>query len=125
MSDLELLAIGSLSDATGTSVSALRYYDEIGLITPSARVGGKRQFDPDAVGRVNFVRRAQRVGFSLEEVRDILDDTVGEWNNIVGDKLTALHAQRSELDLMIATLEEIRACGCQVVVDCVQARDRC
>ena len=125
MSDIELLAIGTLADATGASVSALRYYDEIGLITPSARVGGKRQFDPEAVGRVNFVRRAQRVGFSLEEVRDILDDTAGEWHDMVADKLAALRARRNELDVMIDTLEEIRACGCQVVVDCVRARDRC
>ncbi len=125
MSSTELLAIGGLADATGVAASALRYYDEIGLIAPAARVGGKRRFDADAIGRVNFVRRAQSVGFSLDEVRGILDDTVGGWNDMVADKLEALRSQRSELDVMIAMLEEVRACGCRVVAECQRTVDSC
>ncbi len=117
MTKLELLSIGGVAEATGVSVSALRYYDEIGLIAPCARVGGKRRFETSTVGRVNFVRRAQSVGFSLDEVRDILDDTSGAWNTIVADKLAAVRSQRNELDAMIAMLEEVRARGCRVVAE--------
>ena len=114
----ELLSIGTVAEAAGVSVSALRYYDEIGLVTPSARVGGKRRFDSEAVARVVFVRRAQAVGFSLEETKDILDDTVGGWSDIVAQKLAALRSQRRELDQMIAILEDVETCGCRVVLEC-------
>lgn len=118
MSDRGLLAIGALAAATGVAVSALRYYEQVGLITPVARVGGKRRYDSDAVGRVNFVKRAQRVGFSLDEIRDVLNDTAGTWNDVVVDKLVALRAQRAELDAVIGLLDEIRVCGCRVVAEC-------
>jgi DNA-binding transcriptional MerR regulator len=71
------------------------------------------------------VRRAQSVGFSLDEVRGILDDTVGGWNDMVAEKLAALRSQRGELDVMIAMLEEVRACGCRVVVECQRTVDSC
>ncbi len=121
----ELYAIGKVADATGVSVSTLRYYDEIGLIAPSERVGGKRRFQQDAVGRVNFIRRAQGVGFSLEEVADILDDSDGTWGRMVVDKLAELRSQRKELDLMITMLEEVRTCGCRVVAECPRLGEEC
>ncbi len=116
----ELLAIGKLADATGVSVSTLRYYDEIGLVAPSKRVGGKRRFQPDAVGRANFIRRARGVGFSLEEIADILDDSDGAWG-----KMVELRSQRKELEVMITMLEEVRACGCRVVAECPRLGDEC
>jgi DNA-binding transcriptional MerR regulator len=114
----EPLAIGDLAGATGVTISALRYYDEVGLISPCSRVGGKRRFSPETVGRVNFVRRAQKVGFSLDEIRDILDDTAGTWNEVVAQKLDALRSQQTELTAMIGVLEEVMACGCRIVADC-------
>lgn len=125
MNQPNLLSIGDIANATGVSVSALRYYDEVGLVSPHTRVGGKRRFEPDTVGRVNFVRRAQSVGFSLDEVRDILDDTSGAWNTIVADKLASLRSQRSEIDDMIAILEEVRTCGCRVVAECPRVASPC
>ncbi len=121
----ELLAIGVLAEATGVSVSALRYYDQIKLISPVGRVGGKRRFDRESVGRVNFVRRAQATGFTLEEVRQILDDGDGNWNEMVADKLVSLRSQRGELDTMIGMLEEVSHCGCQVVAECPRLPDPC
>ena len=125
MNDTGLLAIGTLAGATGVAVSALRYYDEVGLITPTTRVGGKRRFGADAVGRVNFVRRAQEVGFSLDEIREILNDTAGTWPEVVADKLAALRSHRAELDTMIAMLDEIRVCGCRVVSECPRMEMTC
>lgn len=118
MNSGEPLAIGDLAGATGVTISALRYYDEVGLISPCSRVGGKRRFSPETVGRVNFVRRAQKVGFSLDEIRDILDDTAGTWNEVVAQKLDALRSQQTELTAMIGVLEEVMACGCRIVADC-------
>lgn len=112
------LAIGALASETGVAISTLRYYDEIGLVTPATRIGGKRRFDQDTVGRVNFIRRAKQVGFNLEEIGQILDDTSGGWAELVEKRLEALRSRRAELDAMIATLDEIRLCGCRVVSEC-------
>lgn len=120
-----LLPIGGLSAATGVAVSALRHYDQLGVITPAERVGGKRRFSSDTVGRVNFVRRAQRFGFSLNEIRDILDDTSGEARQLAADKIDELRAQQVELAKMIDLLEEIMACGCQVVAECPAVTNPC
>lgn len=123
--DDDLMAIGTLATATGVAVSALRYYDELGLIAPAARVGGKRHFDSPTVGRVNFIRRVQQVGFSLDEIRLLLDDTSGSWADAVTLKLGDLRAQRAELDAMIAVLEEVRLCGCEVVAECPRSITVC
>lgn len=119
MSD-QLLSIGEVADSAGLAVSALRYYDEIGLIETTTRVGGKRRFDPHTIGRVNFVRRSQQAGFSLDEVRMILDDTAGGWREVVDSKLSELQQQRDRVDAMISLLNEIRDCGCQVVANCTR-----
>ena len=120
-----LLAIGEVSSATGVTVSALRHYDELGVITPTERVGGKRRFSSDTVGRVNFVRRAQQFGFSLNEIRDILDDTSGQAHQLAADKIDSLRVQQVELATMIELLEQMMECGCQVVAACPAATAPC
>jgi DNA-binding transcriptional MerR regulator len=69
-----LLAIGSASRELGVSVRSLRYYEEMGLLTPSGRtIGGNRLYGPDDLARVRRIRELQQLlGFNLDEVRDIL-----------------------------------------------------
>ena len=74
----DTLSIGVVAARTGLAVSAVRYYDEIGVIETAERVGGKRRFDGSTVGRVNFIRRSQDAGFSLEEIRAMLDERSSE-----------------------------------------------
>lgn len=121
MTDSTLLPIGELAAAAGVTARALRHYEELGLIASAARVGGKRRFDVDNIDRVTFIRRSQRVGFSLDEIRFLLDDTDGGWNEVVAQKLVALRAQRSELDSLIETLEGVQSCGCRSVTSCSSA----
>lgn len=118
MTSVDLLPIGRIASATGASVSAVRYYEDIGMIDAAGRVGGKRRFHPDTVGRVNFIRRAKEAGFSLEEIHLILDDTAGGWKDLVDEKIVELDRRRERLDLMIAMLADIRDCGCKVVALC-------
>lgn len=112
------LTIGAVANQTGASVSAIRYYDRIGLIAAAARVGGKRRFTDDTIGRVSFIRRSQEAGFSLDEIRRILDDTAGGWRDLVSSKRTELTRRRDRLDLMIGMLDEIAECGCTAVASC-------
>lgn len=118
MSSTDLLPIGEVAKNSGISVSAVRYYEEIGVISSATRVGGKRRFDPATIGRVSFIRRAQEAGFSLEEIGTILDDETGIWRVLVDDKLIELTERKGRLETMISMLAEIRECGCGAVAAC-------
>lgn len=66
--------IGDVADLTGTKVETIRYYERIGLLPPPARTAGNyRSYKPSHVGRLGFIRRARQLGFSLDEVRELLD----------------------------------------------------
>lgn len=112
------IPIGAIAERTGLAVSAVRYYDDIELISAAERIGGKRRFAADTVGRVNFIRRCQDAGMSLDEIRVILDDTEGTWRGVVDDKIGQLERRRRELDEMIGFLVEMQECGCTVVATC-------
>jgi len=112
------LAIGGVADATGVPVTAIRYYEELGLIHHTRRVGGKRRFEPAVVDRVMFIRRAQDTGFSLEDIKTLLDDKHRDWQAMLERHLDDLRQRRRQLDTIIATLEEAQRCGCDVAAQC-------
>ena len=67
------IAIGALSKHTGTNIETIRYYERVGLLpTPARSSGGYRLYGTDHVKRLNFVRRARALGFSVAEVRKLL-----------------------------------------------------
>jgi MerR family mercuric resistance operon transcriptional regulator len=68
-----LIAIGALSKHTGTNIETVRYYERVGLLPAPARSsGGYRLYGTDHLKRLNFIRRARALGFSLAEVRKLL-----------------------------------------------------
>jgi DNA-binding transcriptional MerR regulator len=68
-----LLKVGALAKATGKTVRAIRFYEELGLLSPVRRTpGGFRQFDDTARVRIHWIDRLQDLGFSLTEIRDFL-----------------------------------------------------
>lgn len=112
------LAIGEVAKRTGLSVSAVRYYDRTGLVAAVERVGGKRRFSADTVGRINFIRRARGAGFSLDEIRAMLDESAVDWAQVLDDKRSELLERRRELDIMLNMLDEVAACGCEAIATC-------
>ncbi|MEA5552138.1 heavy metal-responsive transcriptional regulator [Anabaena cylindrica UHCC 0172] len=67
------LLIGQVTELSGISIRTIRYYESVGLIQPSGRTeGGFRQFSADVLTRLAFIKRAQHLGLSLEEIREIL-----------------------------------------------------
>lgn len=67
------LAIGDLAKRTGTKVETVRYYERIGLLPAPARTKGNyRSYDEGHLGRLSFIRRARDLGFSLDQVRNLL-----------------------------------------------------
>lgn len=67
------MKIGAVATATGVNVQTLRYYESLKLIAvPDRTSGGFRLYPTDTIRRVRFIKRAQSLGFSLEEIRDLL-----------------------------------------------------
>ena len=67
------LLIGELAERTGVSAATIRYYESLGLLRPPARSNaGYRRYSDDAIQQVTFIRKAQALGFSLEEIVEIL-----------------------------------------------------
>src|SRR3546814_3461292 len=109
------LTIGDLAKATATKVETIRYYERIGLIPAPARTQGNyRSYTADNLRRLSFVRRSRELGFTIEQVRALLDladqrdrpcaavDAIArEPLAEVDHKLAGLTALRHELDEMI------------------------
>jgi DNA-binding transcriptional MerR regulator len=91
-----MLAIGDLSERTGVAVTALRYYDELGLVRPATRVGGQRRYHDDAVKEVGIVLFLRDVGFTLVEIARLID---GEsWRSMAKAKIAALESQLADIE---------------------------
>jgi DNA-binding transcriptional MerR regulator len=90
-----MLAIGDLAERTGVAITALRYYDELGLVRPVARVGGQRRYDDDAPKQVGVVLFLRDVGFSLEEIgRMVRGD---DWRPLARRKIAELDEQAADV----------------------------
>ena len=71
---LQHMQIGEVAEQTGLSLRTIRYYEEVGLVRPSARtVGGFRHYSETDVARLRLVRRMKPLDFSLEEMKDVLE----------------------------------------------------
>src|SRR5258707_11737716 len=70
---MDALTIGQLGQATGTKVETIRYYEKIGLLpAPGRTTGNYRSYAAEHLQRLGFIRRARELGFSIEEVRELL-----------------------------------------------------
>ena len=102
------MRIGELAEQAGISTKAIRYYEEIGILTPPARTAsGYRTYDEVALGRLGFVRAAQAVGLTLGEIRQIIafrDD--GQVPCAHVSDLLQRHA--ADLDARIRELQALR-----------------
>jgi MerR family transcriptional regulator, redox-sensitive transcriptional activator SoxR len=113
------LGIGAVSDRTGVARSALRFYEAEGLIHAERTSGGQRRFHREVIRRVSFIRVAQQVGLSLDEIRAALDSLPANRTPTQKDWHRLSSAWRPRLDAQIRLLERLRdqldsciGCGC-------------
>jgi MerR family transcriptional regulator, redox-sensitive transcriptional activator SoxR len=113
------LTIGALSERTGVAASALRYYEDEGLIHATRTDGGQRRYSRDILRRVSFIRIAQQVGLSLDEIREALASLPENRTPNKKDWERLSNSWRPRLDHQIAMLERLRdrlarciGCGC-------------
>jgi MerR family redox-sensitive transcriptional activator SoxR len=115
----EWLTIGAMSERTGVATSALRYYESMGLIQASRSDGGQRRYSRDVIRRVSFIRAAQQVGLSLEDISDALASLPDARTPTKRDWERLARSWQPRLDEQIAILERLRdrlnsciGCGC-------------
>ncbi|MDP9443622.1 MAG: redox-sensitive transcriptional activator SoxR [Actinomycetota bacterium] len=113
------LTIGELAQRSGVATSALRFYEAQGLIAAERTAGNQRRFHRSQLRRVAFVRAAQRVGLSIEEIRDALATLPGHRTPTQADWERLSRAWRGRLDAQIRELERLKTqltqcigCGC-------------
>jgi MerR family redox-sensitive transcriptional activator SoxR len=116
---VDLLAIGEVASRSGMAPSALRYYEEQGLITATRTSGGARRYPRSVLRRLAFIRAARNVGLSLPEIRSALDTLPPERPPTAADWARLSRGWRDRLDEQIAALTQLRdgltsciGCGC-------------
>ena len=119
MDESDLLTVGEIASRCGIAPSAVRYYDAEGLIASIRSDGGQRRFRRETIRRVAFIGAARRVGRSLAEIREALDELpqsrtpsqddwaaiASAWRHRLDERIDELVALRDQLDSCIG-------CGC-------------
>ncbi len=116
--DDELLTIGELARRSGRRASAIRYYEEIGVLPSPVRVGGKRRYEPVTARALTVIDVAQRAGLALEEIKTLLQSPTGSGEAIERLRLVAeqrlpeLRARIERARLVERWLEAAARCEC-------------
>ena len=115
----DLLTIGEVSRRSGVASSALRFYEERGLIESERAGSGHRRYRRRVLRRIAFIVFAQRVGLTLDEIRDELAKlpadhapTRRDWSRLSGTWTERIDSRIAELERLRAGLTECIGCGC-------------
>ncbi len=122
----KLLTIGTLARRAGVNIETVRYYQRRGLIsTPRKPPGGVRRYGEDALDRLKFIKRAQRLGFTLNEIGDLLALGNGDCQNAqalatrrlsdIEARLRDLSAMRRSLAMLLRRCRDGAAPVCPIV----------
>ncbi len=125
MKPTSTISIGQLAKRTGISVSAIRYYEEQGLVAPERNAGGQRRYLRSDIRRLSFVLIAQQFGFTLDAVRRELEKlpntrtpTKRDWERIGKVFGKALDQKIDALQQLRARLNGCIGCGCLSLEAC-------
>ncbi|MDX1522992.1 MAG: Hg(II)-responsive transcriptional regulator [Anaerolineae bacterium] len=112
------LTIGQVAKRAGVNVETVRYYERQGLIPePPRRASGYRQYNPDFVRRIQFIKRAQSLGFSLKEIVELLELRIEP--NIACDDVRLRAEQKiADIEQKIETLQRMKQVLDELVIAC-------
>lgn len=123
--DVQELTIGQLSERSGVAVSALRFYENKGLIASRRTTGNQRRYSRDTLRRVAFIRVSQNVGIPLKTIREALAELPDERTPTRRDWTRLSSAWHGELEERIEQLQRLRddltsciGCGCLTLGHC-------
>jgi Cu(I)-responsive transcriptional regulator len=121
------IGIGELAKRTGTKVVTVRYYEQVGLLpVPSRTVGNYRTYSNEHVRRLQFIRRCRDLGFTLDQIRDLLrlssrkDGECAEVDRITAHHLIEIEQKISDLKRLARELRRLNNCcqGKGIIADC-------
>ena len=121
---MEQLSIGEVAHRTGLRPSALRYYEDVGILTPPRRINGRRRYDADVFTRLAVVRMAQEAGFTIDEVRTLVagfpegTPASARWRAMAHHKLAEVDALIARAQTVRRVLEQSLECGCLTLEAC-------
>ena len=114
--------IGEAAKRAGVRPSAIRYYEKQGLLSAERGAGGRRVFTMEAVERLAMIRHAKALGFSLEEIRELMDAFPEKrWSDLAAAKMIEVDALLQRVESMRAGLQRISECRCSDVQQCAHA----
>jgi MerR family redox-sensitive transcriptional activator SoxR len=119
------LSIGQLADRTGLAVSAIRFYEEKGLVSPHRNAGGQRRYDRADIRRLSFVMISQQMGFSLAEIAALFrglpegrTPNKADWTRISRVFRKTLDQRIEMMTLLREKLDGCIGCGCLSLRTC-------
>lgn len=124
------MSIGEVARRAGIAPSAIRYYEQVGLLPPAARHNGRRRYAAAILGRLRIVQLARDAGFTIAETRTFLTGfsagtrPVARWRALATRKLAQIDAQLLRFAQMRQVLESSFRCRCPRIADCEQAMAR-
>ena len=121
---MEQLSIGEVAQQVGLQPSTLRYYESIALLPPARRVSGQRRYTPEVIQRLQIITVAKEIGFSLDEIRVLLDGLSLDsppserWQSIAEAKLPEVESLIQRAQAMKQILKMGLNCECITIEDC-------
>ena len=117
----ERLTIGELAARTGVATSALRYWEDVGLLRRPVRVSGQRRYPPSTVGLVGLILSLQDVGFTLREVKALIGSrsrAVDGWRDLAELKLAELDERITKAQEARTAIAHALACKHEDILTC-------
>ena len=120
------MKIGDVSKYLGIPASTIRYYESEGLIGQLSRVSGRREFDAQALFALRFVQLAQAAGFSIKEMKSLLESyeqdprPSGMWRSLAESKRRSVREQIKDLRCMDQILGKLLDCDCETLNECIE-----
>jgi MerR family transcriptional regulator, redox-sensitive transcriptional activator SoxR len=118
------LAISDVARVFGLRTSAIRYYEQIGILPSPMRKNGQRRYEKSVLFRLEVVHRARESGFTLNEIRELFfgfkpaTPPPKRWHKLSERKITELRIRMKQLKLMETLLKEIQGCRCNALEEC-------
>jgi len=120
----EDLAISDVARVFGLRTSAIRYYEQIGILPPAMRKNGQRRYNNTVLFRLAIVQRARETGFTLEEIRELFfgfppgTPPPKRWHQLSQRKIAELRDRMKRLKLMEKLLKRVENCHCDALDEC-------
>ena len=122
---MPLLTISDVARQVGLQASAIRYYEQIGLLPRAQRISGQRRYDTAAVYRLAVIQRARQLGFTLDEIRELffgfrdVPRASERWQTMSRKKLAELDTLMNGIKTMRRLLHRMmRRCHCETLDQC-------